>query len=193
MTTTSQSPFSTSTGLLRQMEQFDPQAWERFTKIYGGLVYCWGRQFGLSPEDASDLVQEVFQSVLKAINRYEHQSFRGWLWTITRNCVRDREGKPSVDRTPRGGSDFQSFLQSIPEPEELDHPLTRQSQAFLLRQALEQIRGDFEEHTWQAFWRLAVDHHPVAEIASDLKLTEVGVRQAKFRILRRLKEELGRI
>ena len=54
--------------------------------------------------------------------------------------------------------------------------------AGLHRRALELVRAQFEDRTWQAFWEVVID---------DLGMTALAVRQAKSRILRRLKLELG--
>ena len=52
------------------------------------------------------------------------------------------------------------------------------------------IRAEFEDHTWRAFWRSAVEGHSTAEIAGDLGMSKGAVRQAKYRVLQRLREEL---
>ena len=57
--------------------------------------------------------------------------------------------------------------------------------------ALDLVRAEFEGRTWQMFWRSAVDGHAVAAIARDLGASAAAVRQAKSRVLRRLKSELG--
>ena len=38
----------------------------------------------------------------------------------------------------------------------------------MLRTLLESLRGEFEERTWTAFWRVVVEGHSAPEIASDL-------------------------
>lgn len=53
------------------------------------------------------------------------------------------------------------------------------------------VRSEFEDRTWQAFWRVAVEGHATAEVAADLGITANAVRQAKSRVLRRLRQELG--
>jgi RNA polymerase sigma-70 factor (ECF subfamily) len=63
--------------------------------------------------------------------------------------------------------------------------------AGLVRRALELIRRDFEEQTFRAFWRTAVDDRTAAEVATELGTTVDAVYQAKSRVLRRLREELG--
>jgi len=57
--------------------------------------------------------------------------------------------------------------------------------------ALELIRAEFEDRTWQAFWRVTVDGQPTKDVAQELGVTPSAVRLAKSRVLRRLREELG--
>lgn len=63
--------------------------------------------------------------------------------------------------------------------------------ASVVHRALELIRGEFQDRTWQAFWRMTVSHHSAAEIAADLGLNENAVRRAKYRVLCRLGEVLS--
>ena len=55
------------------------------------------------------------------------------------------------------------------------------------------VRSEFEERTWNAFWRSTVEVEPTADIALSLGITANSVRQAKSRVLRRLRQELGEI
>jgi RNA polymerase sigma-70 factor (ECF subfamily) len=61
----------------------------------------------------------------------------------------------------------------------------------LYHRALELVRGEFEAGTWQMFWAVTVDGRAPAEVAADRGLSTAAVRQAKSRVLRRLKEEVG--
>ena len=58
------------------------------------------------------------------------------------------------------------------------------------RRALELIRAEFEERTWRAFWRTTIDERPSPEVAAELGMTKQAVRQAKCRVIRRVREEL---
>ena len=71
-------------------------------------------------------------------------------------------------------------------------------------QALSMIRDEFEPSTWTAFWRMVVEGHGAAEIAKDLGWIDSDdasshakgtkrVRQAKFRVMKRMKNEFGEI
>ena len=61
----------------------------------------------------------------------------------------------------------------------------------LYRRALEQVRAEFEERTWQAFWLTVIDGRSPAALESELGMTPANIRQAKSRVLRRLKREVG--
>jgi len=187
-------PFSTNSSLLLQVRRLDQDAWVRFTKLYGPLVYSWCRQKGLHPEETRDVVQDVFRCVSQAISSYQHESLRGWLWTITQNQIATLKRKPTSPDIAVGGSDAHVRLEQLPAFDDSSsdsHEKT--SRAYLLGHALELIRPDFSEQTWQAFWQLAVENRNSREIAADLNMTDVAVRHAKFRVLNRLKEELGRL
>ena len=55
------------------------------------------------------------------------------------------------------------------------------------------VRHEFEDRTWRAFWRVTVEGHSPAEVAAEMGITPSAIRQAKSRVLRRLKEELGEL
>ncbi len=193
----SQLSVSTSTSLLDRVKSRDADAWRRLARLYTPLVYRWARQCDLQACDAADVVQEVFLAVARNIDSFRrdgpHASFRGWLWTITRNQVRlhYRRGKERPDA--RGGSTANCFVQRQPDRAEMDEePSGFDSQASLVHRALQLVRGDFQPHTWQAFWRSVIEDRPVCEIAAELTMTPAAVRQAKYRVLCRLHEELNR-
>ncbi len=53
------------------------------------------------------------------------------------------------------------------------------------------IRGEFEERTWQAFYRVTVEGQAAKHVAENLGVTPSAVRLAKSRVLRRLREEMA--
>ena len=57
--------------------------------------------------------------------------------------------------------------------------------------AIEMIRKDFKEQTWQAFWRVVVNGRSAQEVGAELGMRPGTVRVAKSRVLKRLREQLG--
>jgi RNA polymerase sigma-70 factor (ECF subfamily) len=184
----------TSLSLLDRARTNEPDAWEKLVELYSPLVYHWCRQAGLSQDDTADVFQEVFQSVARNLARFHRErsgdSFRGWLRTITRNKVNDHFRRRG-EAVAAGGSDAQMRIEAVADPlgpddESSEENVTRQQ----LHQALAWIRGEFEERTWEAFWKVQMEEQGTDDVAAELGMTRAAVRKAKYRVLRRLREEL---
>ena len=187
---------STSASLIARIQRQEPDAWRKLADVYTPLVYGWARRGGLSDADAADAVQEVFQSVYNHATdfdaRSEQSSFRAWLWAITRNQVRLFYRRRGATTQAQGGSDVARRLSEYPDWIDNDEePVTSNERRALLQRTLAAVRGDFDDTTWQAFWRLAVENQSAAEISADLGISPGAVRQAKYRVLCRLRQEMG--
>ncbi len=188
----------TSPSLLVRVLARDPEGWTRLSRLYAPLVYQWSRRCGLSEEDAADIVQEVFAVLARRIDDFRRRapgdSFRGWLWTISRNKVRDHVRRSRDRAAADGGTEAYQRLQQLaddaPEPWDDDEERSVTEQGIVAR-ALELIRTEFEPTTWQAFWIATTEDKTAAEVAALLGLTKHAVHQAKYRVLRRLREEMA--
>jgi RNA polymerase sigma-70 factor, ECF subfamily len=188
---------ATSRSLLERVKADEEGAWERLVTLYAPLVFHWCRRWDLREPDIADILQDVFQAVVVHVADFrkerEGDSFRGWLRRITRNKVVDHLRR--LDREPPGvgGSEAQARLAQLPfpQPPEEDSNADQPAEADLFLRALELIRQDFEERTWQAFWRITVDGQSPAEVAEGLSMSVGAVRVAKCRVLHRLRAELG--
>jgi RNA polymerase sigma-70 factor (ECF subfamily) len=177
-----------------------PDAWTRLVEIFGPIVYRWCRQSGLSGHDASDVVQEVFASVSRGIGNFhrsqENQSFRNWLATITRNRVRDFWRRSAKQPGATGGTEALRGLQDLADPLDasLDATISvADIEGEVTRRVLDLVRSEFEEKSWLAFQRTAVDGKLAADVALELGMTVAAVYKAKSRIFRRLRQQLGEL
>ena len=190
-------PDSTSSSLLERLKAQDPEGWRRLSRLYGPLVYRWCLRTGLQAADAEDVVQEVFRTVAQKIARFrrerEGDTFRGWMWTITRNKIGDYLRRRKAGPMAAGGTDALGRMCQISAElsNESNQSTSSDDVGELYRRAMNLIRAEFEEHSWQAFLRVAVEGHSVKDVAADLGITPNAVYIAKSRILRRLREELG--
>jgi RNA polymerase sigma-70 factor (ECF subfamily) len=193
--TTSSESSSVSSTFLDRLRSRGPEAWERFLRLYGPVVYRWCRRSGLAAEDAADVLQEVLSAVMLHLPDFRRDrpqdSFGGWLATITRNKVRDHYRRQHGRAEARGGSTAQRQMAEVPQPQAPPEACIRpdaESAAWLSRGVLEVIRAEFEAPTWEAFWRTTVDGQSPAHVAEDLKMSVPGVYTAKSRVLRRLRQ-----
>jgi RNA polymerase sigma-70 factor (ECF subfamily) len=192
------SPATRSSLLVRIRDPHDTEAWRQFVEIYAPLVYGFVRKRGLQDADAADLMQEVFRSVAANAGRLNYDArrgtFRGWLYTITRNKLYDfLDGQKRRERGS-GGSGVQQQLEEHADPADDAADLwDREYERRLFAWAADQIRGDFQETTWQAFWQTAVEGKNPREVAAQLRLSPGAVYVAKSRVLARLKEQVQQL
>jgi RNA polymerase sigma-70 factor (ECF subfamily) len=182
---------------LERVKANEAAAWDRLVELYAPLVCQWCRRWHMHDEDAADVLQEVFQAVVAHIEAFRKErpgdTFRGWLRTITKNKVYDHFRRKQREPGAEGGSAAQIRLAQLPDPEspEEDSLPDDDADPGLFHRALNLIRGEFEERTWQAFWRTAALGQTPKEVGADLSMSPGAVRVAKSRVLQRLREELG--
>src|SRR5215471_1548277 len=86
-------PDQTSLSTLSRARTNDPEAWRRLVHLYSPLLRRWCAKAGLQPADTADVLQDLFAAVHHNLGGFRKNgptdSFRGWLWTITRNKIRD--------------------------------------------------------------------------------------------------------
>ena len=187
---------STSTSLLERVQAQEPEAWQRLVDLYGPTVYGWCRQSGLQAEDAADVMQEVFGAVARGVANFRRDrpgdSFRAWLRTIARTKLCDHFRRLGRQPQPRGGTTAQQNLAQLaqPDPDSLLPEDGRAADRELWQRAMEMVRAEFEPRTWEAFWRLAIERRPGADVAADLGISLQAAYQAKYRVLKRIRREL---
>ena len=187
---------STSTNLLKRVVEGDQAAWARFASIYGAFIYARCRRCGVLPQDAADLVQNVLRRVHKSIGQLRRdqpgQGLRQWLRTITRNVINDHFRSVQQDRDAFGNSPFPQILDQLAARDDDDSGewVGGSELVLLVRSAVETIRMDYEVKTWNAFWKTVVEQQCTADVAEDLGIAQGTVRQARYKILKRLREEL---
>jgi RNA polymerase sigma-70 factor (ECF subfamily) len=183
-----------SPSLLQGVKAQDPEAWRLLAELYGPLVFSWCRARGLQPADAEDVLQEVFLTVAARVGDFrrerEGDTFRGWLSVITRNKIGDWIRRQRDQETAVGGTDAHRLMQEEPVPEPADWPEPGEA-GDLYQRAMELIRTEFADVTWQAFLGVVVEGRAPADVAADLGISRNAVYLARSRVLRRLREVLG--
>jgi RNA polymerase sigma-70 factor (ECF subfamily) len=188
---------TTSFSLLERLKHARPDApdWQKLQDIYLPLIHAYlGRLSGLGNE-ADDLAQEILLVLVRELPSFErkrHGSFRAWLRQITVNRVRAHW--KSKHRRPRAGlgAEAEGFLAQLEDPRsELSRQWDRDHDKQVFRKLLALVQTDFEPATWQAFTRFFLDGLPAAQVGQELGMSENAVMQAKFRVLKRLRQEAG--
>lgn len=190
-------PLTRATLLARIRDGRDDEAWREFLHLYGPVVYGFARNRGLQDADAADLMQEVLRSVARNANKMEYDpkrgTFRGWLYTVTRNKVYNflngQRNRPKAS----GDSSAQERLDSIPDRNGETDDWELEYQRQLSAKAMDRVRGEFQENTWKAFWGTAVEGRGPQDVGSELKMSTGAVYVAKSRVIARLRDEVKKL
>jgi RNA polymerase sigma-70 factor (ECF subfamily) len=191
--------YSTSTTFIVRLHSREHQAWERLKQIFGLLVLSWCRPYpSLQQSDRQDIFQDVFLTAYQKIEQFhkeegQNQSFRGWLKSITNSRINDYLRKKQ--KQPQLLSDTRMELvgTSLQVEPAHDESVVEQSERLqIYRRALEIIRNDFEEQTWNAFIRMVTSKGMTSrEVGEELGMTPAAVRRAKSKVIKRIREEFG--
>ena len=192
------SPETRPSLLLRLRNPQDEQAWREFLEIYEPLIERLARRRGLQHADARELVQEVLVAVSGAIDRWDPDetkgSFRGWLSTITRNLTINllkREGR--ITRGT-GDSEFARLMNEQPDPVGENTALfDLEYRRRLFQFAAEHVQEQFEEATWQAFWKTSVEQQPLVDVCEELGLSRGAIYVARSRVMAKLRKHIEKL
>lgn len=179
---------SMTTSWLERAKAGDDDAWNRLDKVYRRLVCWWCLQGEIPARDVDDVVQNVFASLASGLANYEHKSFRGWLWTITKRKIQDYWRCRNVRPIGQGGSTIEDILARMEAESSRTEGSVDQTTKIIFDAIVSLVKGEFSEKNWRAFWRVVVDGKPPADAAEELGMTRNQVYLAKSRILRRIRE-----
>jgi RNA polymerase sigma-70 factor (ECF subfamily) len=190
---------TTSLSLLERLKHATPDAaeWLRLRDIYSPMIRHWLSRLPDLHHEADDLTQEVLVVLFRELPSFERRrngSFRAWLRQITVNRMwafcKARRQQPLA----RGGPETDQVLDQLADPtSDLSRQWDRDHDKHVFQKLLAVVEPDFEPGTWQAFTRFAIEGRPAGQVAGELGVTESAVVQAKFRILKRLREEAGEL
>jgi RNA polymerase sigma-70 factor, ECF subfamily len=179
----------TPASLLERLRSPDSDAWTRFVKLYTPLLYHWALRAGFQASDATDLVQEVFALLLRKMPEFAYddsKSFRAWLRAVMHN-----KGLHLRRRTARAPLPLEGPALDDQAAEKGDGLSDIEYRQHLVSQALRLMQAEFAPTTWKACWETVVGGRPAAEVATELGMSPSAVYVAKFRVLKRLRQELA--
>jgi len=189
-----ESPLTRASLLVQIRDGTNHAAWREFVDLYGPVVYGFARKRGLQDADAADLMQDVLRSVSSAIGRLDYDrkqgTFRGWLFTITRNKVFNFLSARRIRPQASGDSTTNRILTQEPDGHDGSDTWELEYQRRLASLAMDRVKGEFQENTWRAFWLTAVESVAAPDAAKQLRMSPGAIYVAKSRVLARLKDEV---
>ncbi|QGQ21957.1 sigma-70 family RNA polymerase sigma factor [Gimesia benthica] len=189
----SKSRLATRSSLIQdlKLEEVSQERWREFELIYKPLLLFWMRKKNVPASAEDEVLQECWISAFKAIGNFERGedkgTFRGWLRTIVHRRAADYFRK-----VPKDQGVSPELLNAIATPEQKDANELEGEEVALREieaRALEVVRSTLKtKNTWDMFWMTTVEKVPTEEVAKKFNVSKAGVRMAKQRVLKRLKE-----
>jgi RNA polymerase sigma-70 factor, ECF subfamily len=160
--------------LIRRARAGDEDAFAELVATHADRVYSMLRRFGLDPDEADEVAQEVFVRAWRGLARFEERAqFSTWLYRIAFNEAQRRlsRRRPArAEREPDRVHPIDSLSESLelgPEAQTLDRELER-----TLESALAELPAD---------WRAAVVLRDVEGLSTRDAAEVVGIREAAFK------------
>ena len=138
-------------------------------RVYGAL-----RRFGLDPDEADEVAQEVFLRAWRGLSRFEERSrFSTWLYRIAFNEAQRRLARRPPPRA-QGDPEREDITLSLAEPPQFGPEAQTLDREFehTLEQALDQLPAE---------WRAAVVLRDIEGVSTHDAAEIVGVREAAFK------------
>lgn len=177
--------------LERLADPADGLAWQHFEDCYQSAIYRLARSRGLQPEEAKDVVQEVFLAVHRRAAQWKPSghpgSFRAWLAETTRRQVfaslrfREKNGRSLLEIDDPMTLDKE---QEDPEWREKDQ------QEWLFYQAVAEVEKEANPQHWQAFWMTTIEGVDTTTAARTLGIKIGTMYSIKSRLLGLIKERI---
>lgn len=141
--------------LVRRCVSGDAAAWQEIVQQYNRRIYNICYRFSGSPDDASDLTQEVFIKMYRTLSTFDttRASFMTWVTTVTRNLLVDhfRKGKydritDSLDATPGNQEDGLTMADQLEDKSASPETKMRsQETQKLVHEALKRLSPELRE------------------------------------------------
>lgn len=195
MTHKSQHPETRLSLIVRLQNSRDEAAWAEFLMLYEPVILRLLQRQGLQDSDARDVCQQVLAAVAKDVEQWQSDerpaSFRRWLSQIARHRVLKFLIKERKRIAAEGGSNAAQRMATQPDLKtSLSAEFEMECRQQMLLVAGEQIRGEFHDITWRAFWLTSIEGRSVADVAGELRTSVGNVYVARSRIIARLRDKV---
>ena len=190
------SPLETRQSLIvRLKSEQNELAWRDFVCTYEGFLNQLAQRQGVPERHVPDITQQILLTIARSIDGWKDDgnaaSFRRWLSTVSRNVVIRFMSRERKQAGGIGGSGLMAQLQNVEEKP--DEQRVRQYQHELIVWAAEQVRHEFLETSWRAFWATVIEERPIDDVASELGVSPGSIYMSRSRIMARIRKKVAEV
>jgi RNA polymerase sigma-70 factor (ECF subfamily) len=181
--------------ILRLKGERNEPAWTEFVFTYESFLRQLVARQGVAERDAADVTQQLLAAIARSVEGWQDDgspaSFRRWLHRVARNVVIKFLARERRQVHGRGGTDFYELLQDVPQRPSEDQ--VRAYEHELVVWAAHQVRDEFQETSWKAFWETLVAGRAVGDVARELGVTPGSIYMSRSRIMARIRAKIREV
>jgi RNA polymerase sigma-70 factor (ECF subfamily) len=170
-------------------------AWGEFVAAYEPFLRRLIERQGVPERHLADVTQQLLGGVARSVGQWRDDghpaSFRRWLARVARNIALKFMARERRQVAGWGGTDFLEMMDRVPDAALAERE--RQFEHELVVWAAEQVRGEFRESSWQAFWGTLVEGRPVAELSAELRVSAGSIYMSRSRIMARIRAKVREV
>lgn len=182
--------------VVRLQDERDEAAWQEFIAEYEPFLLTYLHRRGLQEADARDVAQQVMTSICQSVANWKPDgkpgAFRRWIATIARHAAIKFLQRKARQPDSGGGTAFLARMNEVADVED-DTAAQQEYQQAVFAWAASQVKDEFRETTWKAFWETLVMHRPIDVVAKELGLSTGAVYMARSRIMARLRIQVAKV
>lgn len=177
--------------LVRLCRKGDQAAWDLLVERYQRLIYAVPRRAGLSEEQAADVFQEVFLTLLQKIDEIEQpDKIRSWMVTTAKfktwGIIRGSKGFYSSETGEEMEAEMASIVDKSPLADEL---LVELEEQHLIRAALEKLEERCRTILSMIYLRDTAASY--LEVGAAIGVGETSISPMRSRCLKKLEKILS--
>lgn len=173
----------------------DDEAWSEFVRLYEPFLQRVVERQGVPARHVPDVTQQVFGAIARSVEGWtpdgHPDSFRRWVHRVARNIVIKFMTRERRHPTAQGGSSIVELLHAVAD--EPDEQLARRYEYELVVWAAGQVRDEFRETSWRAFWGTLIEQRDVQDVAAELGVSPGSIYMSRSRIMARLRQKLAEV
>ena len=181
--------------MIRLKDEQNDVAWGEFVQAYEPFLYRLAGRQGVPERHVPDVVQQILLTVAKSVDGWKPDggegSFRRWLATVARNVVIRFMTHERRRIGGQGGTEMRDLLHNVAGAPNSDQ--VRQHEHELIVWADEQVRSEFIETSWTAFWATVIDGRSVNDVAAELNITPGSIYMSRSRIMAKIRKLIEKV
>ncbi len=181
--------------IVRLKDEQNELAWEEFVVQYEAFLQRFAVRQGVPERHVPDVVQNILLAIARSIDGWQPDgqtaSFRRWLATVARNVVIKFMTRERRQASGHGGTEVLDLLQGVATEPDADQ--IQQYEHEFIVWAAEQVRSEFIETSWAAFWATIIEGHSVKEVAAELQISPGSIYMSRSRIMARIRQQMEEV